>query len=782
MNSDREEDYDMPLLERSSSLSPRSNSHLEGFARTVREGSYDETNIAAVSDDVEVLAFLEQKRNRSSSESSPVSIAEDPEFVAQFDPEIPEIMNIIDEKNQSAIVTVYDDNSSNDESLYHDAGDQNDGEAKSLAPPSIAGDETDDLKQKESTSNSNEGGSNSRLSSSTQDIDEDPNAAAWKADDIDAFVDAINFGQPTMEISGVDLLSERDISVNQLQEVNHLMTFNALVLIQKQKDWIEGSIDDTKGANKGSSAMITMELENLERKIKLLMDHKGFLNEKERKKQEADPFTPSKAFFKSMALIDKSIQQFHKGYLTHMSETSEENHELKERVDKLVEVNASLQEQADRSLKKTEIIRKLQKEREALTRKVDTFDQMLASLLINNGRENSSNEKHSSKIHSVKIYIQKLEMERNALQLEIQKLKASPNNTESDSDEDEHDAQAETIESTLTDFVSEGTKDSSPEAPSDSQVDEKDILNGDLGSKWHSLEQKWQEMSSKDDRIKSLSETVAGQESALAEVRAECKLMRMQLLQLETARNEYKAQCESKDSALVVSQDRISSLEEEILMAHAKCATYEEDYEALRESFTTQKVATNQEISNSQDDVKVQVEYIREEFSAKLKNSQSELEEVKEDRDRVIRDLKASVEEIKAERDNLKAMLKGNIISPIMTSHIEEKKFDDGMFIPGEVSPKSTIDVDFDDMRNRFVEKASQQAFTIAQLTEENEIKDEQLKSLHEMVEMLLGKRSGGGVPQEGGSRAWGKRISNLRSNVMNRRPLGGSMHGEVSN
>ena len=60
-----------------------------------------------------------------------------------------------------------------------------------------------------------------------------------------------------------------------------------------------------------------------------------------------------------MALIDKSIQQFHKGYLNHMSKTSQENHELKERVDKLVEVNASLQEQADRSLKKTEIIRKL---------------------------------------------------------------------------------------------------------------------------------------------------------------------------------------------------------------------------------------------------------------------------------------------------------------------------------------------------------------------------------------------------------------------------------------
>lgn len=97
-----------------------------------------------------------------------------------------------------------------------------------------------------------------------------------------------------------------------------------------------------------------------------------------------------------------------------------------------------------------------------------------------------------------------------------------------------------------------------------------------------------------------------------------------------------------------------------------------------------------------------------------------------------------------------------------MTSHItEEKKFDDGMFIPAQVSPKSTIDANFDDMRNRFVEKSSKQAFAIAQLTEENEMKDEKIKSLLEMVEMLQGKQ---GVPQ----RAWGKRISNLRPNVTN--------------
>ena len=744
MNYDQEEDDDVPLMQRSSSLSPRSNSPMSGLSRQLREGSYDDTNIAPVSDD------LKQKRIRSSSESSPLPIAEVPEFAAEFDPEI---MEIIDEKNQSAIVTVYDDNSSNDGSLYHD-DDKNDNEVQSLAPPSIAEKETNDLKQNDSTSNANEVGSNSRLSSSTQDDNEDPDAAAWKADDIDAFVDAINFGQPTMEISGVDLLSELDSSVNQLQEVNHLMTFNALVLIQKQKDWIEGSNDATDGVNKSSSAMISMELENLERRIKSLMDHKGFVNEKERKKHEKDPFTPSKAFFKSMALIDKSIQQFHKGYLKCMSKTSEENHDLKERVDKLVEVNTSLQEQAERSLKKTEIIRKLQKEREALTRKVNSFDQMLSSLLINNGHKNSPSESQSSKIHSIKMYIQKLEMERNALQEEIQELNTTTDDTESDSDEAEHDDHAETTESTEPSSV----------VPSDNPFDPTNIFA--MGSKLLGLEHNELEMKSKDDKIKSLSETVAGQESTLAEVRAECKLMKMQLMQLETARNEYKAQCESKDSALIMSQDRISSLEEEILMAHADVATYEEDYEALKQSLTSQKVATNQEISNSQDEVRVQVKRIKEEFSEKLKHSQAELQEVREDRDRVVRDLKASVEEIQAERDNLKAMLEGNIISPIMTSHItEEKKVDDGIFISAEVSPKSTIDANFDDMRNRFVEKSSKQAFAIAQLTEENEMKDEQIKSLLEMVEMLQGKQ---GVPQ----RAWGKRISNLRPNVTNWREV----------
>ena len=747
-----------------------------------------EPNIAAVSGDMEALSFPDHKRvgtDRTSNSSSPLSIPEDNPFVPQFNPEfVTEVIKIVDviDENEESGICVFDDNTSNDDSLYKDAEEEeNEDEAKSLRPPSIAESaKTDDnIIEKDSTGK----GSNSRLSSSTTpetltESEEDPDAAAWKADEIDEFVNAIGFEKPVMEIDGVDLLTERDSSVNELQEINHLTTFNALVLIQKQKDWIEGSNDATKGANKGASNLIAMELENLERKIKLLMDSKCWPNEKERKKQQANPFTPSKAFFKSMAMIDRSIEQFHNGYLKYMSKTSEENHELKTRIEKLIEVNASLQEQAKRSMKKTETIRKLQRERENLTRTVDSTDQILASLLINSGRLNNE----PLKIQSVKAYVQTLETERNALQTEIQSLKGK-----SESDEEEKIV-LENDEVSLG-FVDENDDDGQKESPIVSI--EAGILDTDLGSKWNTLEQKELEMTSKEEQIKKLSETVAGQESALASVRAECKLMKIQLLQLETTRNEFKAQCDSKDSALLVSQDRISSLEIEVLEAHAQFATYEEDYEAMRESLATQKVATNQEITSSQDDVKVQIEQVREEFEEKLKEGEAESKNVIEDRDRVIRDLKISVEEVEKERDNLKNFMSENTIGgllPILPQPtdfgvVEEKKESDGMYEagpPGIVSPTSTSEAEFDVMRSKFAEKASRQAFAIAQLTEENEIKDEQLKSLQEMVEMLLGKRNSDFEPNED-KRQWGKRISNLRSSI-NQRVQGsmhGSMHGE---
>jgi len=797
MNSGVDEDYDMPLLVRSSSLSPKSNGSGFGGFNNSPKGSYEmEPNIAAVSGDMEALSFPDHKRadtDRTSNSSSPLSIPEDNPFVPQFDPEVvTEVIKIVDviDENEESGVCVFDDNTSNDDSLYKDEDEEeNEDEGKSLRPPSIAESaKTDDnIIEKDSTGK----GSNSRLSSSTtpetlNESDEDPDAAAWKADEIDEFVNAIGFEKPVMEIDGVDLLTERDSSVNELQETNHLMTFNALVLIQKQKDWIEGSNDATKGANKGASNLIAMELENLERKIKLLMDSKSWPNEKERRKQQANPFTPSKAFFKSMAMIDRSIEQFHNGYLKYMSKTSEENHELKTRIEKLIQVNASLQEQAKRSMKKTETIRKLQKEREDLTRTVDSTDQILASLLINSGRENNE----PLKIQSVKAYVQTLETERNALQTEIQSLKDKSESYEEEKNIVEND------EVSLG-FVDENDDDGQKESPTvsiESNAIEAGILDTDLGSKWNTLEQKELEMTSKEEQIKKLSETVAGQESALASARAECKLMKMQLLQLETTRNEFKAQCDSKDSALLVSQDRISSLEMEVLDAHAQFATYEEDYEAMRESFATQKVATKQEITSSQDGVKVQIEQVREEFEVKSKESEAELKNVIEDRDRVIRDLKISVEEVEKERDNLKNFMSENTIGgllPILSlptdfGVVEEKKESDGLYEAGPtamVSPTSTSEAEFDVMRSKFAEKASKQAFTIAQLTEENEIKDEQLKSLQEMVEMLLGKRNSDFEPNED-KRQWGKRISNLRSSI-NQRVQGsmhGSMHGEYSN
>jgi len=825
MNTGRDEDFDMPLLVQTSSsiasMSPRNNNTGGGFKgfhknpkNSGNSNDANTNNIAAVSDEIEALSFPEHKQagsDRTTNNRSPVSIVEHAPFLAQFDPDI---IEIIEEKNDSATATVFDDNTSNDESVF-----TNNHEVESLKAPSIIIDDNDnDIEEKKDkdataksatnsisknskTSRKSEGGANSNsnkiqsFSSRKRPtcVDEDADAATWKADELDAFLGAIGFGeclgQPTMEISGVDLLTERDSSVNELLEANHLMTFNALVLIQKQKDWIEGSIDATNGADKGGRSLITMELQNLERKIRLLMDNKAWPNELERQKQAANPFTPSKAFFKAMALIDKSIEKFHKGYLKYMSKMSEENHELKARVAELVELNASLQDEATSSRQKTETIRNLQKERDDLTQMVDRTDDKLASLLVNDKRESIPNKKLSSKFHSVKSYIQRLETERIEHLTEIQILKKSGQNATESSSEINEEKNVDDIETAegsssciadedaeKTDILDNSSSVTTHGSDDDSKInDETGVLNDDLGSKWHTLEQNELAITSKTDQIKALSATVAGQESSLESIRAECKLMKMQLLELETTRKEYKSKCELKDSALIISQDRISSLEEEILRTYDQCATYEEDYDAMRESFVTQKVATKQELANSQDDVKAQVEQIRDEFKEKLKRSEVQLKEVKEDRERVVRDLKTSVEEIEAERDNLQARFAGNTNIRILPSPIddifkeEKKESDEDMYLvasPVVVSPKSSADTDSEQMHIRFAEKASKQAYAIAHLTEDNEIKDEQLKSLHEMLETLLGNKSGDGDQrdEDSGNRPWGKRISRLRA------------------
>mmetsp|Transcript_19582 Transcript_19582/g.42599 ORF Transcript_19582/g.42599 Transcript_19582/m.42599 type:complete len:938 (-) Transcript_19582:260-3073(-) len=887
MGKDLDENYDVPLLLRTSSSlasmnSPRSNSGHSGskgtlgfqskaFSKNSKNNSpvsirgslssdtNSNSNIAAVPDEIEALSFLEDNKNiipvdnknnfnRTSSNNSPISILEEnPSFVAQFD-----LVNGGVEEKSDLDITVFDDDTFNDGSMYDNAHNkQSDSDHKqddcedldrSLLPPSLAdskdydyGDEhkpkyssnkssANSLSKNSKTSLKSKSRSNrsrSRLSRSSGKsrnyIDEDADAATWNAEENDDFLDVDDFGNcsersPALEISGINLLTERDRFDSELQETNHLMIFNALVLIQKQRDWIEGSIDATNGANKGSSNMIMMELSNLERKIKLLMDHKEWPNELERKKQKIHPLTPSKAFFKAMALIDRSIEQFHKGYLKYMSNTGEENHKLKTRVDDLVKLNDSLQEKASRSQQKTETIRNLQKEREDLSRKVERTDEKLASLLPNEGDSSSpitpNNHKKDSKFHSVKSYIQKLEAEREKHLVEIQSLKTTIQNppavaalAEDNENENEGNDSEDKLTDEKTNFdgssvsvITENTDDDS-----DSKQHEKtDVLRDDLGSKWHNLDENENAIAlvaNKEKQVDRLSKTVAEQECSLDSIRNECNLMRMQLLQLETNRNEFKYQCGMKDSALLISQDRIATLEEEVLTTRARCITYEEDYEAMKESLDTQKMATRQESFHSEDEVKAQFEQIRTEFEEKLESRDEELRKVKEDRERLVRDLKASMKDVEAERDNLQVELNEKnaaaIVLPLLPpralptedSFKEEKKESDEAGLVSASSVAQNDAIHFEQMQSRFAEKASKQANKIAQLTEQNDIKDEQLKALQDMVEMLLGDKAE--ARQEDSNRPWGQRMSKLRAmsqrgatELMNRSRHGGSTHG----
>jgi hypothetical protein len=449
------------------------------------------TNIAAVSDDFEALAFPEPKPSENchaSNNSSPVSIAKASPFLAQFD------TVISDEKSESAVATVFDDETTNDGSRFSSLkskSEEDDEENKSLKPPSIILEDNEEDNSAKDATTTNSPSKKSKTSKRSKEdcgsrasscyIEEEADAATWNADEIDAIANAEAFGNnaemPEMQIGGVDLLTERDSSVNELQEANHLMTFNALVLIQKQKDWIAGSMDSTNGANKASGRLITMELENLERKIKLLMDSKAWPNELERKKQQKNPFTPPKAFFKSMALIDKSIEQFHQGYLKYMSATSEENHELKMRVAKLVKLNAALQEEATKSRQKTVTIRKLQKEREDLTQKVDRAEDQFASLLVNDERyssPDSPSRKEPTKFHSVKAYIQWLETQRNANLAKIQLLKSSirdDTKPKSDSNGGKSDEDTATAETSVSSVSTTGSENKDNEDPTEQAVE-----------------------------------------------------------------------------------------------------------------------------------------------------------------------------------------------------------------------------------------------------------------------------------------------------------------------
>mgnify|MGYP005695354903 FL=1 len=207
-------------------------------------------------------------------------------------------------------------------------------------------------------------------------------------------------------------------------------------------------------------------------------------------------------------------------------------------------------------------------------------------------------------------------------------------------------------------------------------------------------------------------------------------------------------------------------------------------------------------LNNSHLDVKMQTESIRTEFEEKLQHTEEQLMEVKIDRERLVRDLKLSVEEVELERDILRSRLVENAAAELSFAPITQDYFDEekkeSEDLPSEKFVSSSearrlmeLEKDlenFNRMRGRLAEKASAQTFTIATLQEENDMKEQQLKSLNDMVEQLLGKNGkDGDEGTTGGSnnnRPWGHRISNLRDRSQRKasallsRSRHGSMHG----
>merc|ERR1712232_906479 len=208
-------------------------------------------------------------------------------------------------------------------------------------------------------------------------------------------------------------------------------------------------------------------------------------------------------------------------------------------------------------------------------------------------------------------------------------------------------------------------------------------------------------------------------------------------------------------------------------------------------------------------ELKAQIESIRTDFEEKLQCSEEQLKEVKLDKERLIRYMKASLEDIESERDSLRTTLAENVavVIPVKEdSYKEEKKeSEDNIPVssPDNQARKESEDVvsssetqrlmelekdlkNFEQLRGRLAEKASKQAITIATLQEENEMKDEQLKSLNEMIEMLLGKKG----KVEDNNRPWGQRISKLRDisqrkasdflNLSRHGSMHGSRHGSM--
>jgi hypothetical protein len=534
-----------------------------------------------------------------------------------------------------------------------------------------------------------------------------------------------------IEIHGIDLLQERDSSVSELQEMSHLMTFNALILIQKQKDWLEGSSQKTK------STSLMFELENMERKIKLLSDHREWPNETERKKQRKDPLTPSKAFFKAMSLLDRSIEQFHQGYLSFTATKSQENHELKRSMDQLQSKNSTLMTEMQQTQHQ---LQHLENENSDLAKQVKQMEKHLSLVQIKQEDDfddtssaamtdvHANNGTYLSKIFNIKSYIESLEEQQRMHLKEIEELKKKVI-----VEGDENDGKDE----------NEASKEDGELARSSSADSE--FMDDGLGSRWHTLEQN--EIATKkaadlERQVTELCAKLADREQDLTSLRAECKLIRMQLLQEERTRSEFKAQLAEKDSALSVAEQRIANLEEEVLQTHARCATYEEDYAALKDSYATQKEATLQELGSTQEETKAKIEEIQSEYENKLKTLEENLSAEKSERERLVRDLKTALEEMEAERDQLKTKIATS--SDLAVYDGEEKKEVDPEVSAADAEKMRKLEEDlkqFEKMRERLAEKACAQATTIATLTEANENKEAQLNSLQEMIEMLLQER-----------------------------------------
>ncbi|KAL3920532.1 MAG: hypothetical protein SGILL_003215 [Bacillariaceae sp.] len=532
-----------------------------------------------------------------------------------------------------------------------------------------------------------------------------------------------------IEIHGIDLLEERDHSVSELQEMSHLMTFNALILIQKQKDWLEGS------SQKAKATSLMFELENMERKIKLLSDHREWPNETERQKQRRDPLTPSKAFFKAMSLLDRSIEQFHQGYLSFTATKSQENHELKRSMEQVQSKNSTLLTETQTA---QHSLQHLENERNDLAKQVKQMEKHLSLVQIKQEEDFddgastamtdvcANNGTFLSKVFNIKSYIESLEEQQRKHVEEIEQLKKKVV-VEEDENGDNKDAAAAEDDAELQ---RAGSGDSG-------------AMGDDLGSRWHTLEQNevaTEKAADLEQQVQALCVKLADREQDLTSLRAECKLIRMQLLQEERSRNEFKTQMAEKDSALSVAEQRIANLEEEVLKTHARCATYEEDYAALKDSYATQKEATLQELGSTQEETKAQMEKIQTEYEGKLTTLEQSLSTEKSERERLVRDLKTALEEMETERDQLKA----KVSEKPAAFDGEEKKEADGEVSAADVEKMKKLEEElkqFERMRERLAEKACTQATAIATLTEANENKEAQLNSLQEMIEMLLQER-----------------------------------------